>query len=77
MILNNVKELKGVMADCVNASLTSGTFPDCFKQANVVPLYKKKGPHRPNELPPSLSVKLTIQSSRKSHLHEDLQIHGG
>ena len=42
MILNNVKELKGVLAECVNASLTTGTFPDCLKQANVIPLFIKK-----------------------------------
>ena len=42
MILSCIEELKDVLTDCINSSFLTGTFPSCLKQANVVPLYKKK-----------------------------------
>ena len=30
-----------ILTQCINKSFTSGKFPDCLKQANVSPIFKK------------------------------------
>ena len=32
------------LADCINKSFENGTFPDCLKEANVTPIFKKDDP---------------------------------
>ena len=48
------------MTQCINKSFTSGEFPDCLKQANVSPIFKKDDPldkenYRPVSILPLLS----------------------
>ena len=52
MIIACINELKEVLADCINSSFTTGKFPACLKQANVVPLYKKKARTDPTNYRP-------------------------
>ena len=52
MILSCTNELQEILAECINASFSSGTFPKCLKQANVVPLYKKKARTDPTNYRP-------------------------
>ena len=33
-----------VLADCINTSFENGAFPDCLKEANVTPIFKKDDP---------------------------------
>ena len=49
-----------VLADCINKSFENGTFPDCLKEANVTPIFKKddsldKENYRPVSILPLLS----------------------
>ena len=30
-----------VLTDCINKSFENGTFPDCLREANVTPIFKK------------------------------------
>ena len=50
------KEIKSCIAEplktIINKSFTEGTFPKCLKQANVVPLYKKKARTDPTNYRP-------------------------
>ena len=32
------------LADCINKSFENGAFPDCLKEANVTPIFKKDDP---------------------------------
>ena len=44
-----------VLTRCINKSFTSGEFPDCLKQANVSPIFKKDDPlHKENYRPVSI-----------------------
>ena len=48
------------LADCINKSFENGTFPDCLKEANITPIFKKddpldKGNYRPVSILPLLS----------------------
>ena len=48
------------LADCVNKSFENGAFPDCLKEANVSPIFKKDDPldkenYRPVSILPLLS----------------------
>ena len=52
MILSCMHELQEILADCINTSFSSGVFPNCLKQANVVPLYKKKARTDPTNYRP-------------------------
>ena len=42
ILFSNIELLTTPIAHCINASFTSGIFPDGLKHATVVPLYKKK-----------------------------------
>ena len=49
-----------VLADCINTSFENGAFPDCLKEANVTPIFKKDDPldkenYRPVSILPLLS----------------------
>ena len=49
-----------ILTQCVNKSFASGEFPDCLKQANVSPIFKKDDPldkenYRPVSILPLLS----------------------
>ena len=33
-----------VLADCINKSFETGTFPNCLKRPNVTPIFKKTDP---------------------------------
>ena len=49
-----------ILTQCINKSFTSGGFPDCLKQANVSPIFKKGDPldkenYRPFNILPLLS----------------------
>ena len=33
-----------ILTQCINKSFTSGEFPDCLKQANISPIFKKDDP---------------------------------
>ena len=33
-----------VLTDCINKSFENGAFPDCLKEANVTPIFKKDDP---------------------------------
>ena len=33
-----------ILTQCINKSFASGEFPDCLKQANVLPIFKKDDP---------------------------------
>ena len=33
-----------VLADCINKSFKNGAFPDCLKESNVTPIFKKDDP---------------------------------
>ena len=33
-----------VLADCINKSFETGTFPDCLKEANITPIFKNDDP---------------------------------
>ena len=48
------------LADCINKSFENGAFPDCLKEANVTPIFKKDDPldkenYRPVSILPLLS----------------------
>ena len=48
------------LADCINKSFENGAFPDCLKEANVTPIFKKddsldKENYRPVSILPLLS----------------------
>ena len=48
------------MADCINKFFENGTFPDCLKEANVAPIFKKDDPldkenYHPDSILPLLS----------------------
>ena len=48
------------LADCINKSFENGAFPDCLKEANVTPVFKKDDPldienYRPVSILPLLS----------------------
>ena len=40
-ILKECKYTFFVLADCINKSFETGTFPDCLKVAHVTPIFKK------------------------------------
>ena len=49
-----------VLADCIKTSFENGAFPDCLKEANVTPVFKKDDPldkknYRPVSIIPLLS----------------------
>ena len=49
-----------VLDDCINKSFENGAFPDCLKEANVTPIFKKDDPldkenYRPVSILPLLS----------------------
>ena len=44
ILINILKEcyfIFSVLADCINKYFENGAFPDCFKEANVTPIFKK------------------------------------
>ena len=46
-----------ILTQCMNKSFTSGEFPDCLKQANVSPIFKKDDPlDKENYRPVSILV---------------------
>ena len=61
--INILKECNftfSVLADCINTSFENGAFPDCLKEANVTPIFKKddsldKENYRPVSILPLLS----------------------
>ena len=59
-ILKECKFAFEILTQCINKSFTSGEFPDCLKQANVSPIFKKDDPldkenYRPVSILPLLS----------------------
>ena len=42
VLFSNIEPITSPLTHCIDASFTSGVFPDCLKTALVVPLYKKK-----------------------------------
>ena len=42
MAINAKDAIMTPLIDCINSSLLNGIFPDIMKQAEVIPLYKKK-----------------------------------
>ena len=59
-ILKECNSTFSVLADCINKSFENGTFPDCLKEANVTPIFKKDDPldkehYRPVSILPLLS----------------------
>ena len=59
-ILNECNFTFSVLADCINKSFENGVFPNCFKEANVTPIFKKDDPldkenYRPVSVLPLLS----------------------
>ena len=63
ILINILKEcyfLFSVLADCINKYFENGAFPDCLKEANVTPIFKKDDPldkenYRPVSILPLLS----------------------
>ena len=43
-ILKECEFTFSVLADCINKSFETGTFPDCLKQAHATPIFKKDDP---------------------------------
>ena len=43
-ILKECEFTSSVLADCINKSSETGTFPECLKQVNVTPNFKKGDP---------------------------------
>ena len=47
ILANLLKECNfafSVLADCINKSFKTRIFPDCLKEANVTPIFKKDDP---------------------------------
>ena len=40
-ILKECEFIFEILTQCVNKSFTSGEYPDCLKQANVLPIFQK------------------------------------
>lgn len=52
MAINAKDAIMTPLIDCINSSLLTGTFPDIMKQAEVIPLYKKKERDNPTNYRP-------------------------
>ena len=67
-----------ILTQCVNISFGSGEFPDCLKQTNVSPIFKKDDPldkenYRPVSIFPLLSkVHEKLLYNRLSHYVENI-----
>ena len=52
LAINAKEAIMTPLVDCINSSLLTGTFPEIMKQAEVIPLYKKKERDNPTNYRP-------------------------
>ena len=54
-----------VLTDCINKSFENGTFPDCLREANVTPIFKKDDSLDKENYPPVSILPLVSKVSEK------------
>ena len=60
-----------VLAECINESFENGAFPDCLKEANIPPIFKKADPLDKENYRP-VSILLLLSKVFKKLIYKQL-----
>ena len=65
------EEIAEPIRNCINSSISTGTFPDELKMADIVPVFKKQDPSDKANYRPIILLPLISKIFEKSSLSAD------
>ena len=65
------EEIAEPIRNCINSSISTGTFPDELKMADIVPVFKKQDPSDKAKYRPIILLPLISKIFEKSSLSAD------